>query len=200
MENVATVLEFWFGNGRTARQISDQKSELWWSKNEAIDREIRFRFSDLTEAVFSQVSAHDWRSDSKGCLASTICLDQFPRNMYRETRRSFSYDAAALALAKSMTASGADLELSPIQRVFAYLPFEHSENIEDQNTSLRLYRGLFDSVDSTERELFENFYEFAVRHHNIIEQFGRFPHRNNVLGRESTEPEQVFLSRPGSSF
>lgn len=199
-ESIETVLQFWFGSGRTAQQVSDRQSGLWWSKNEAVDRKIRSRFSGVTEAVFLQQGDHDWRHSAEGCLASIICLDQFPRNMYRDTPRSFSYDEAARALAKSMTESGMDLELLPIQRVFAYLPFEHSEEIEDQNTSLRLYRRLTEAADRAERGLFETYYEFAVRHHHVIEQFGRFPHRNRILGRDSTESERTFLARPGSSF
>ena len=200
MESIETVLQFWFGDGHTAQQVNDRQSDLWWSRNEAMDREIRFRFSDLTETVFLQQKDHDWRHSADGCLASIICLDQFPRNMYRNTPRSFSYDRTALALARSMTESGMDLELSLIQRVFVYLPFEHSETIEDQNISLRLYRRLIEVADRAEQELFENYYEFAVRHHHVIEQFGRFPHRNQILGRNSTESERVFLARPGSSF
>lgn len=200
MENIDTVLEFWFGSPGSAQQINDRQSKLWWSKNETVDREIVARFSSLTESIFSQGSNHDWRHSPDGCLASIICLDQFPRNMYRGTPLSFSYDAAALSLAKSTIASTLDLELTPIQRLFVYLPFEHSEEIEDQNASLRLFRGLIDVVDPSERKMFEGFCDFAERHHRIIEQFGRFPHRNQTLGRESSEAEEQFLTLPGSSF
>ncbi len=199
VETIDSILTFWFGHGVTAREISDERQPVWFGKNDDVDLEIRTRFEPATRAVFDGRLDH-WRETPRGMLASIICCDQFPRNMYRGRAESFAFDTAALAMAEEMVAAGTHLELQPIQRVFAYLPFEHSEDLAMQDKSMELFGALAEQEDPEERELFGVNLDFARRHWEIIERFGRFPHRNAILGRESTDEETEFLTQPGSSF
>lgn len=198
-ENMESVLEFWFGRGSTAAEIADRKTPLWWSKNDRIDREIAERFTATTEAAAAG-QLDRWRETPRGLLALIISTDQFPRNIHRGTPRAFAYDPVALRLAVACADSGADRRLAPIQRVFAYLPFEHSEQLADQRRSVALYQALAQNAAAAERELFDGYLDYARRHHDIIERFGRFPHRNAILGRQSSDEELAFLEQPGSSF
>jgi len=170
------LLDFWFGQDRKA----------WFEKNPAFDEEIRARFLALYEQAATGGLA-DWKGAPKSCLALLILLDQFPRNMFRGTARAFAADPLALAAARIIVERGWDGEMTEDERAFAYLPFEHSESLEDQETSLRLFAGNAN-------------YEWARRHWEIIRRFGRFPHRNAILGRESTPEEVAFLKTPGSGF
>ena len=198
-ETIENVLEFWFGEGRNATEIVDEKSALWWSKDDRIDKQITRRFTATVEAVASgQLS--QWLESPRGLLALIIITDQFPRNIYRNTPRAFSCDALALSFAKTCVSSGAEQHLAPIECVFAYLPFEHSEVLADQQYSVDLYQALMASVGEGETELFNGYCEFARKHYEIIKHFGRFPHRNQILGRCSSDEEKVFLTQAGSSF
>ncbi len=199
VETIDSILTFWFGHGVTAKEISDERQAVWFGKNDDVDLEIRTRFESVTRAVFDGRLDH-WRETPRGMLASIICCDQFPRNMYRGRAESFAFDAAALAMAEEMVAAGTHLELQPIQRVFAYLPFEHSEDLAMQDKSMELFGALAEQADPEDREMFGINLDFARRHLEIIERFGRFPHRNAILGRESTDEETEFLTQPGSSF
>ncbi len=203
MNSQSEIIRFWFGDEADARKIADSQSKLWWSKNADADREITRRFEADTMAVYHGTLANlgqDWLESPQGYLASILCLDQFPRNMYRENAKSFAYDVAARMLAKNMLSAGFDGELPAIQRVFVYLPFEHSEDLQDQNRSVELYENLLAVVPSEEKKLFQGYVDFAIRHREIILQFARFPHRNKILGRESTADETIFLTQAGSSF
>ncbi len=199
METTDSILEFWFGDATSNQEVNDRKKALWWSKNDQTDREITERFESITNAVYRGEMSQMQRS-ARGLLASIICLDQFPRNMYRGTAESFSFDQTALRLAIEMVDKSWDQTLLPVYRVFAWLPFEHSEDIAMQHKSLMLYDNLRNSVEPDEREMFDGYYQFAYRHFEIIERFGRYPHRNQILARESTAEELAFLSQPGSSF
>ncbi len=198
-ESVDSILAFWFGHGTTATEISGERQSVWWEKHETVDREITTRFESVTEAVAGGRLDH-WRSTPKGGLASILCCDQFPRNMYRGKPESFAYDDLALAIAEQMVATGADRELWSIHRVFVYLPYEHSEDMERQHKSIELFHTLAEEAESGEQELFSGYLDFADQHFQIIERFGRYPHRNDILGRESTDAEKEFLAQPGSSF
>ena len=170
------VLSFWFGAGPKA----------WFEKNPAFDEEIRASFLPLYErAAREELKA--WLENAESCLALVILLDQFPRNLFRGSARAFATDALAREAARTLLERGWDRNLSPEQRTFAYLPFEHSEALGDQELSMRLFEGN------------PNF-EWARRHWEIIRRFGRFPHRNAALGRTSTAEEIAFLKEPGSSF
>jgi len=174
----ARVLAFWF----------DVHPNDWFVKNPAFDAEVRSRFLGLHEAAASGRLAH-WADEPRSCLALVIVLDQFPRNMFRDEARAFATDPLALAAARVILQRGWDKQMSPSERLFAYLPFEHSEALEDQNLSCDLMQGF----DEGQRR-------HAERHRDIIRRFGRFPHRNSSLGRQSTPAEIDFLAQPGSGF
>jgi uncharacterized protein (DUF924 family) len=174
------IIQFWFETLRP---------EDWYRKDRAIDAEIVARFSEIYQELKAAVPPA-WLSEPKATLAAILVLDQFPRNMFRGDPRAFATDAQALALAKQAIAKGMDMRLPPNQRAFIYMPFQHSEDEADQARSIELFTALGNP----------NNLDFAMRHKAIIDRFGRFPHRNAVLGRATTEEESVFLKEPGSSF
>ncbi len=175
-----SVLAFWF-------EATDPAQ--WFKADSTFDDLIRSRFGAL-HAQASRCELWEWRRSPQGRLAEIIVLDQFSRNMGRGTPAAFAHDALALALAQEAVASGADQALVPAQRSFLYMPYMHSESRLVQVESERLFR---DNGRPTN-------YAFALRHKAIIDRFGRYPHRNAVLGRESTDEEMAFLKEPGSSF
>jgi uncharacterized protein (DUF924 family) len=180
--NALEVWRFWFADGMQARPE-------WFRKDAAFDAEIRRRFGPLIDAAIED-RLDGWGDDAASALARIVLLDQFTRNVFRDTPRAFAGDAQALAAARAMVASGQDLELAPLQRVFVYLPFEHAEDLDAQHEGVRLF----------ERLGLEDYAEWARKHLTVIERFGRFPHRNAVLGRPSTPEEEAFLAQPGSRF
>ena len=193
------ILEYWFGKEDSDARVAETQSGLWWKKHPEVDADIRDRFANDLEAAAG--GRHDdWLVFPRGRLALIILADQFPRNIYRGSRQSFAYDAHALRWCKQGLDAGADRELRVIERVFFYLPLEHSEAIADQHKSVELFSRLAQSVPSGMRGLFDGYVDYAQRHREIIERFGRFPHRNDILGRESTAEEIDFLQQPGSSF
>lgn len=198
-ESPETILEFWFGSDPDDAATARQQASLWWSKQEQVDRQIRERFEPLVKAAAAG-QLQDWRQSVSGQLALIILTDQFPRNIYRDTPQSFGFDNVALALCKEGLADRSDRELRPIERVFFYLPLEHSENMTDQQECVALFRELVEEAPEAQRGSLAGFLDFAVRHCRIIERFGRFPHRNAILGRVSTAEESGFLTQPGSSF
>lgn len=199
MEAWGRIIEFWFGNESDDARVAETQSALWWKKNPEVDVDIREKFaSDLEAAAAGRHD--DWLLSPRGRLALIILADQFPRNMYRGSWRSFAYDVHALRWCKQGLEADSDQELRVIERVFFYLPLEHSEVIADQHKSVELFSLLAQSVPSGMRSLFDGYVDYAKRHREIIERFGRFPHRNAILGRESTAEEIKFLQQPGSSF
>jgi uncharacterized protein (DUF924 family) len=199
VESAGSVLEFWFGPDGTAEQIAGRQSRLWWAKSAEQDLEIRRRFQDTLVAAATG-ALDGWAESPEGLLAQVILTDQFSRNIYRGDGRCFSYDALARRWCRHGLDQGLDRKLAPIQRVFLYLPLEHSEARADQNECVSLFERLVDEVAEEEQKLFEGYLDFARRHRDIIERFGRYPHRNDLLGRESRSAELTFLSQPGSSF
>ncbi len=198
-QDIKIILEFWFGRGRTATEVAEEKASLWWSKNESIDKEITRRFAATTEAAAGGQLSH-WAQSPRGLLALIICTDQFPRNIHRDSPKAFSCDPAALGFAKECVDGGAARQLRPLERLFAYLPFEHSEALAEQRRAVALYQTLAKNAAADEAELFDGYLQFAHKHQEIIERFGRFPHRNPILGRPSTDEEHAFLKQPASSF
>lgn len=181
------ILDFWFG---APGSVHHGKSRAEWFKKSAdFDALIRSRFLPLLEQAAAGQLAH-WRDSPLTLLALIIVLDQFPRNLFRESPRAFAADAMALDCARRMTAMHWDERLNSIERQFAYLPYEHAETIEAQHESMRLFATLGN----------DNLLEWARKHYVIVERFGRFPHRNAVLGRASTPEELAFLKQPGSRF
>ncbi|MBK1988666.1 DUF924 domain-containing protein [Sphaerospermopsis aphanizomenoides BCCUSP55] len=191
MSQAKAILEFWFGHPDELGY--GKPRQLWFSKEPDIDREIQTRFfSDYQKAA--QGYLDDWINTPETCLALILLLDQFPRNMFRNTPQAFATDWEALSAAQHAVAQGYDRELLPVQRWFIYLPFEHSENLEHQRKCIKLFQQLSHDPDSASP------IEYAFRHKEIIARFGRFPHRNQILGRVSTSEEEEFLQEEGSTF
>jgi uncharacterized protein (DUF924 family) len=190
------VLDCWFGAPDSAAFGEEHKR--WFSRDEAFDAMLRERFGELIDAANDATSGaalDDWQTTPLGALALIVVLDQFSRNCHRNTPRAFAADQKALRVAQRMIASSADQLLpSAHHRAFAYLPFEHDETLASQRESLRLFKQLQAEPGG------ESYHRSAVRHAEIIERFGRFPHRNAVLGRASSAEETAFLRKPGSSF
>ncbi len=188
---VADVLGFWFGE--PARRMLGRPREAWFRKDGAFDDAIRTRFGALVDEALAGGLA-GWADDDDGALALLLVCDQFPRNLFRGEARAFALDDRALALARRLVAEGRDLRLRPVERAFVYLPFEHSEALADQREAVRLFGSLRGDPDAG------GYVDWAVRHLEVIERFGRFPHRNDALGRASTAQELAFLAQPGSRF
>ncbi len=184
------VLEFWFAPSSQAH---------WWGGNAAFDREIRECFGATTVAAGAG-ELDDWTTTPEGALALVIALDQFPRNMYRGTPQAFAYDAKALAVTQGASERGDDLRVPLARQIFFYMPYQHSEVLAGQHRGVSLIERWVEAHDESERAAPQNYLQFAHRHLAIIERFGRFPHRNPILGRTSTEEEEAFLREPGSAF
>ena len=183
------VLRFWFGEGAEYGKVHKR----WFEKDPEFDALVTKRYQKLHQEMLE--GAHrEWLDEPRSCLARIIVLDQFPRHIYRGGAGAFSSDALALAAAKHLIHKGWDESLLPVERMFAYLPFQHSESLVDQERAIALYEPLkaFPETASTDR--------YAIAHRDIIRRFGRFPHRNAALGRSSTPEEVAFLKQPGSSF
>ncbi|MDB5820065.1 MAG: rane protein [Rhizobacter sp.] len=203
----ADVLDFWFGpnDSQLYRTIRPE----WFKKDDTFDELIRERFGSLVERALiggghaSANALRDWTAPP-AMLARIVLLDQFTRNVFRNTARAFAGDAQALSLARAMVALKNDRALPPIQRSFVYLPFEHSETMADQDESVRLFSQVALEAEQTavaEQALaFRSNLDYAHRHRAVIARFGRFPHRNVILGRTSTAEEVEFLKQPGSGF
>ncbi len=191
MSRSTEILDFWFGKPDDPDYGKYRK--MWFTKNLECDQEVRSRFLQ----TYQQAAAgelDDWKETPLGCLALIILLDQFPRNMFRGQPQAFATDSQALTYAKYAVERGFDQELLPTQRQFIYLPFEHSENLADQHQCVELFSSLKDYPECASGV------DYAYRHHKVIERFGRFPHRNEILRRETTPEEAEFLKQPGSSF
>ncbi len=199
METPGTICEFWFGQHQDEAELIARQSALWWSKRDDVDSGIRVRFEPLLDRA-SAGELDGWRATPQGRLAFVLLTDQFPRNMFRNTPRAFAFDPLARAWARDAIDQGVDQRLRAIERVFLYMPLEHSESLDDQTEAVRLVGALTDGVAPGLRPDFERFLDFARRHREIIARYGRFPHRNAILGRESDAAEIDFLQRPGSSF
>jgi uncharacterized protein (DUF924 family) len=200
LENVKDeLLEFWFGDDPDDAAVAEAKTELWWGHSAQTDESLQSRFGGAASSAAADVLDH-WSGSPRGRLALILLLDQLPRAIHRATPAAFAQDTKARAVAEQGLESGADRLLRPIERLFFYLPFEHSEDLADQDRSVELYRELASSVPMAHRATFAAFVDYAVRHRDVIRQFGRFPHRNLILGRDSTLEEKAFLKQPGSSF
>ena len=176
MKLVEQVLDFWYAGN------VNEKRKAWFKKDPDFDEEIRRRFgADVEKAAAGQHD--DLLETAEGALALLILLDQFPRNLYRNDPKTFASDGKALEIAKAAIARGHDAELTPYQKIFFYLPFEHSEHMEDQERAVALCTDLGDA----------DYLKYAIAHRDVIARFGRFPHRNEVLGRTSTEEEVAFM-------
>ena len=193
------LLDWWFGNFETPGEVAAQQGKLWFGKRDSQDLEARTRFGDQVEQALAG-GLTEWMQCPEGWLALVLLLDQLPRMIFRDTPKAFSGDPQAQTLVAQGIAADFDRQLRPIQRVFIYLVFEHSENLAVQNEGVWRYIELVAQQPDGDRALFADYLDYAEKHQKIIAQFGRFPHRNAVLGRESTAQELMFLSKPGSRF
>jgi uncharacterized protein (DUF924 family) len=185
------VLEFWFG--REGDPEYGQFRNEWFRKDPEFDATVTKKFADLYEEAAAG-ELDDWRETAESCLALVIVLDQFPRNMFRGDGRAHAEDGRALGASKYAVEHALDRELPAFQRMFLYMPFMHSESVEDQRRSVELFERL------SGEEGAPDVVSYAVAHKDIVERFGRFPHRNGILGRETTPEEVVFLTTEGSTF
>ena len=191
MSDIAEVLAFWFGAPDSPERGRPRK--CWFEKNEAFDAEVRSRFLNVYKRAAAGGLSR-WERTPLAALALAVVLDQFPRNMFRGQARAFAADPLALRVARRMLHRGFDGLLRPVERWFVYLPFEHAEDLAAQRRSIALFGNLAGYPDGA------GAMDYAQRHYTIIARFGRFPHRNAMLGRVSTSEEIAFLSQPGSSF
>ena len=194
------LITFWFGEETDDVTRAKRQAPLWWGKNSDTDALLASRFGDLAATAAAGELAH-WADSAEGRLALILLLDQLPRNIHRGTPAAFAQDAKARDLCLKGLSLGADLALPPLGRVFFYLPLEHAESREQQARSVALFEGLAaEQADGPAQETFAGFADFARRHQVIVERFGRFPHRNAILGRQDTAEEAAFLLQPGSGF
>jgi uncharacterized protein (DUF924 family) len=193
------LLSFWFGEDPDDAEVAMAKADLWWGHRQETDELLQERFGASASSAAAGVLDH-WTGSPRGRLAVILLLDQLPRAIHRGTPAAFAQDARARMVADKGLESGADKLLRPIERLFFYLPFQHSEALNDQERSVSLYRELVADVPEAHRKTFTDFVDYALRHRDIIARFGRFPHRNLILGRDSTPEETAFLEQPGSSF
>ena len=192
MSRIDDLLDFWFGH--PGDEGYGEKRAGWFEKDDEFDAAIRENFMADYEAAEAGKLDHMQRA-ARGALALVILLDQFPRNMFRDDARAFATDAHAREVAGAAIACGFDLALTPVERRFFYLPFEHGENLADQARCARYMREHLPADADRDQSI-----EYVRRHRVIIERFGRFPHRNAALGRTSTPEEIAFLEEPNSSF
>ncbi|WP_350023514.1 DUF924 family protein [Pseudomonas protegens] len=193
------LLDWWFGSAERPAEIVAAKGRLWFGKRDSQDLEARQRFAGLVEQALAG-GLTEWAQSPQGWLAMVLLLDQLPRMIYRDTPKAFAGDLRAQALVAQGIAADFDRRLPAIQRCFIYLVFEHCENLAVQNESVSRFTALHDEQPVDERAVFADNLDYAERHQKVIARFGRFPHRNAILDRESTAEELAFLREPGSRF
>lgn len=192
-------MSFWFGALDEAGAPEPEVAKRWFRPTPALDAEMAERFGDrVGEALERRIEG--WKATSRGRLALVLLLDQFTRNVYRSSARAFAGDARALAIAREGIDVGEDRALRTIERSFLYLPFMHAENLRDQDRSVALFASLCTEASPELRPRVEASYEFALSHREAIRRFGRFPARNEILGRRSTPEEQAFLVESPAGF
>ena len=197
---IDSVLDFWFGACGADGTLDPMKQRMWFGDGRKYDDDIRHRFVALHERAARGALEHEWLGTARGRIALIVVLDQFSRHIHRGAAAAFEQDPAAQQLVIEGLGEGVDHKLIPAQRAFFYLPLEHAEDLELQRLGVRCFDGLAHIVPESLRKDYAGFLDYAGRHRSIIERFGRFPHRNAVLGRQSTPEEIDFLKQPGSSF
>ncbi len=198
MQLVEDILHFWFGDLQTDDQISEAKHRIWFNKNDEIDQACSRFEAELLKVA--QGDTETWKTSPRGILALIILLDQFSRNIYRNSPKAFAQDPQALALSLKAVETGVDAALRPIERIFLYMPQMHSEKLAHQKQSIRLFENLLETAPLNLKEIMKASLDAAHRHCEIIERFDRFPHRNEILARPNTPEEEAFLTQPGYRF
>ena len=200
LNEIEKTLDFWFGVCGADGSLDPAKQKMWFGEGRKHDAGIRKQFGALHERAARGELDREWAASARGRLALIVVLDQFSRHIHRDTPAAFAQDPAAQRLAVEGIDLGMDRQLHPAQRAFFYLPLEHAEDVELQRLCVRCFDGLARTVAPAWRKDYDGFLDYAQRHRDIIERFGRFPHRNAALGRVSTPAEKKFLKQPGSTF
>lgn len=196
---IDAILSFWFKEQElTAPQI-DRRMDVWFGEDAVFDHEIKKEFADEVELASNGKLDH-WAHKARGRLALILLLDQFRRNIYRNTAEAFAKDRAALKICVAGAMEKKDSGLTPIERVFFYMPLQHAESRKIQSKSVEIYNRLCEFVSATHLETFQTIAQFAELHHDIIERFGRFPHRNKLLNRQNTPEEDEYLATDSPDF
>jgi uncharacterized protein (DUF924 family) len=199
LETPEAIIDFWFGEPGPDNVVAKRQTSLWFKKQVSTDVLIKERFErTLLSAAAGELDS--WCDTALGRLALIIVLDQLPRNIYRDTPQAFAFDSLAREHCQAGLERHDDAALQAVRRLFFYLPLEHAEDCALQARSVALFRALAADVGEEDKMLFNGFLDYAQRHQMVVEQFGRFPHRNVILGRVSTAQELDFLTQPGSSF
>ncbi|MDF3935092.1 DUF924 family protein [Pseudomonas citronellolis] len=193
------LLDWWFGDALRASDVAAQRNGLWFGKSACEDVASDNRFGGLVRQALDGGLA-DWADTAQGWLALILLLDQLPRMVFRDTPRAFAGDARAQELVRRGLAAGLDRQLQPVERVFVYLVLEHAEDLSQQDQAVAAFGALHAHADAGDQALFADFLRYAERHRVVIARFGRFPHRNAILGRDSSAEETAFLKEPGSRF
>ena len=196
---IETILSFWFKEQALSAPQIDRRMDIWFGEDPAFDHEVEKEFSGDVESASDGKLDH-WAAEPHGRLALIILIDQFRRNIHRGTAKAFSHDRVALKLCVEGAMEKKDKGLTPVQRVFFYMPLQHAESRKVQAKSVALYNRLAESVSPTYQETFLTVAQFAELHKDIIDQFGRFPHRNILLGRENTAEEDEYLAADSPDF
>lgn len=194
-----SLLGFWFGHDLDSADSLDERTRLWFAGVADFDDAIRERFSDWPERA-SAGELEAWRDEARTSLALVLTTDQLPRNLHRGVPRAFAYDSIACEVATRALEAGFDRALHPVEASFFYLPFEHAEDPALQERCVALYSDLVERTSGAACSRIEAFHEYAVVHRDVIRKFGRFPHRNSVLGREPTREEADWLASGGATF
>ena len=196
---IEKILSFWFKEQELSAPQIDRRMDIWFGEDPVFDHEIEKEFSDDIELASAGKLDH-WAAEPRGRLALILLIDQFRRNIYRNTARAFSKDKLALKLCVEGAVEKKDKGLSPIQKVFFYMPLQHAESAKVQAKAVDLFQRLADSVSPTYQETFLTVAQFAELHKDIIDRFGRFPHRNKLLGRDNTPEEDEYLAGDSPDF
>ncbi|MCE4068938.1 MULTISPECIES: DUF924 family protein [Pseudomonas] len=194
-----SLLDWWFGNALDANEVAAQRNALWFGKSACQDVDSENRFGGLVRQALDG-GLQEWEREPQSWLALILLLDQLPRMIFRDTPRAYAGDARAQQLVRQGLAAGFDRQLPRIERVFVYIVLEHAEDLASQNEAVRLYEELQSESSESDKVLFAGYLAYARKHQVVIDRFGRFPHRNLILGRDSTAEEAQFLTEPGSRF
>lgn len=194
-----SLLDWWFGNALDANEVAAQRNALWFGKSACQDVDSENRFGGLVRQALDG-GLQEWEREPQSWLALILLLDQLPRMIFRDTPRAYAGDARAQQLVRQGLAAGFGRQLPRIERVFVYIVLEHAEDLASQNEAVRLYEELQSESSDSEKVLFAGYLAYARKHQVVIDRFGRFPHRNLILGRDSTAEEAQFLTEPGSRF
>ena len=197
MMDYGEILEYWFGDLKNDDYFPARKAKIWYRKDEKVDMYIRENFFEVWLKACEGKLEH-WHNDSRGILAAIIVLDQFSRHLFRDNAKAYAQDKICVDLCLQSLASAQ--QLFTLEKAFWYMPLQHSESLELQEKSVELYKTLVGNANEKIREQVYGFYDYACAHRDVIKRFGRFPHRNAILQRESTEAELKFLQRRGSMF